>query len=307
VGVVAMLVSVGVLVHQVLGANDRRPEAVLFAYDLSGLSVHEDEVLLGRKAFPAQDLDELRDTWDAHNVLSVLLPPEQGGVQATVGPGPADELARDWREEVPSHLGAYLSIRWDLFQTVIGVSDRPAVVVHPGIDGNGWGYAIENPEANRWFRSYLGVLATDSLIYGTAWARPIWYLAIAAGASAFLLRRHPRRRPGGLEVGFLALGALAYEATFFVAAVGEGYRYSYPSITLGLLSGMFVVLTVVRDRWERRAPAGVGSAAEGSPGTTDPIPSGTGDGEGNALSGTDADGRTIDVSTARSDATEAAP
>jgi hypothetical protein len=264
-GVVAMVLTVGVLVHQVFGAVDRRPEAVLFAYDLSGMSVHEDELLLGPEAFPAQDLDTLGSLWDPNNVLHLLLPPDQGGVQAGVDGRPAEELSGDWRNEVPTHLGAYLSVRWELFRIVIGVSEPPAVVVHPGVDGNGWGYAIENADANRWFRSYLGVLATDdTLIYGTGWARPIWYLAIAAGASAFLLRPRARRLPGALEVGLTALGALAYEALFFVAAVGEGYRYSYPSITLGLLSGVFVVLTVVRGR-SGPAPAVAGSTVEERP------------------------------------------
>ena len=265
--VVVMAASIGVLVSRVFDAFDRQPEAVLFGYDLAGMSVHEDALLLGPEAFPAQDLDQLRRLWNPQNVLSVLLPPEQGGLQATVGPVPADELSRDWRREVPAHLGSYLSVRWTVFTMMIGVSERPTVVVHPGVDGNGWGYEIENPGANRWFRSYLRVLATDdTLIYGSELSRPIWYLAIAAGSAAFLLRRAQRRRAGGLEVGLLAVGALVYEAAFFVAAVGENYRYSYPSITLGLLAGAFVVLTVVRDRRER-PPSGsfeLGAADEPS-------------------------------------------
>jgi hypothetical protein len=96
------------------------------------------------------------------------------------------------------------------------------------------------------------ITTDDSLIYGTAPARPIWYLVVAAGSSAFLLRRRRRQEPGGLEVGLLALGSLAYMATFFTAAMGEGYRYAYPSVVLGLLSGTFVMLTLVRDRWRRR-------------------------------------------------------
>jgi hypothetical protein len=88
-------------------------------------------LLLGPEALPAQDLDVLRDRWDPHNVLAVLLP-EQGGVQAGVDGEPADELARAWRDDIPGHLGAYLSVRWELFCMLIGVFDPPAVVVHPG-------------------------------------------------------------------------------------------------------------------------------------------------------------------------------
>jgi hypothetical protein len=271
--VVVMAAGIGVLVSQVFDATDRQPEAVLFGYDLAGMSVSEDELLLGPEAFPSQDLDELRRVWHPQNVLSVLLPPEQGGVQATVGPAPADELSRDWRREVPAHLGSYLSVRWTLFAMMIGVSERPTVVVHPGVDGNTWGYEIENPGANRWFRSYLHVLTTDDrLIYGSWLSRPIWYLAIAAGSAAFLLRRTQRRRPGRLEVGLLAVGGLVYEATFFVAAVGENYRYSYPSITIGLLTGSFVVLTVVRDRRARpRSASPELGAADGPAGSDDAV------------------------------------
>jgi hypothetical protein len=72
----------------------------------------------------------------------------------------------------------------------------------------------------------------------------------------------------------LAVGALVYEAAFFVAAVGENYRYSYPSITLGLLAGAFVVLTVVRDRLAR-PPSGSfeRGAADGPAGSDDAMTS----------------------------------
>jgi hypothetical protein len=171
---------------------------------------------------------------------------------------------------VPSRLTTYLTVRWRMFDRVIGLTERPVVIVHHGVDENSGGIEIENPGANRWFRSYLRVLATDdSLIYGTGWARPVWYLIVAAIASAVLLRPRRRRDPGGLEVGLLAVGALAYAASLFFATPTAEYRFAYPSVTLGLLAGVFAVLVVAGNRGARRddgsssdeAPSLVGAAA----------------------------------------------
>jgi hypothetical protein len=311
---IAATLVINVLTYRVFETVDRQPEAVVYAYDLTAMSLEEDELLLGPEAFPAQDLEILEANFDPQYAFSVIIEPEQGGVLATIGGPPTDELAADWRAEVPAHFGTYLTVRWRMFDRVIGLTERPVVIVHHGVDPNGGVIEIENPGANRWFRSnYLRVLATDdTLIYGTGWARPVWYLLVAAAASAVLLRRRRRAAPGGLEVGLLALGALAYTASLFFVTPTAEYRFAYPSITLGLLSGAFAVLVVAEGRGAR-TDDGSSSAEEPSAEepslagveAPDPEPAARAAGASFPPPGADHD-RTTDGSAPRANATSAA-
>ena len=121
---------------RLMGARDVQPEAQLYAYDLTGMSVREDEVLMGPEAFPSQDLEALREQWDESSVLPVIVPVGEGLVLVDEGsPEAIEELGEDWKEHVRERPGAYLAVRWEMFQRILGVSDPPTYVLHPGIDG----------------------------------------------------------------------------------------------------------------------------------------------------------------------------
>ena len=150
-------------------------------------------------------------------------------------------------------------MRWELFQRILGISHRPTYVLHGGVDGpNPWGLAIANPGANDAFRDYVGWFAADdTFATGSDLFRPwIWLGLGLVAAGVLLVPRGVRGRPGALEVGLLAVGAVVYEGTFAVVAMGESFRYSYPAIVVSLVAIVFAVATLATHR--RSAAAGRG-------------------------------------------------
>jgi hypothetical protein len=237
---------------RVMGARDMQPEAWLYAYDLTGMSLDEGEVLLGPEAFPAQDLSVLRERWNPQLVESVLVPLGEGPVLVDGRfPDAVDELGADWREQIRERPGAYLAVRWELFQRILGISHRPTYVLHGGVDGpNPWGFAIANPGADDAFRDYVGWFAADdTFATGSDLFRPwIWLGLGLVAAGVLLVPRGVRGRPGAIEVGLLAVGAVVYEGTFAVVAMGESFRYSYPAIVVSLVAIVFAVATLATHR-----------------------------------------------------------
>ena len=140
----------------------------------------------------------------------------------------------------------------DLFSRIIGASAAPTVVMHLGVDDNPWDFALANPDGNEAVRDYVGVLATDDgLLHGSWASRPIWYLFAGTVAAAYLLLRRRRTDPGGVEVALLAVGAVAYETTYLLLAMGEGFRYSYPMIACSVLAVVFATAAAVTTRRSR--------------------------------------------------------
>ncbi len=252
-------------VQRVAGVKDARPEVVLFAYDLTGMSLRSGELLLGPVAFPAQDLNVLRSRWYPDDVVPLVLPTETATVLAYYGPPEAaDELANDWLHAVQERPATYLAVRGSLFLRLIGVTSPPHYVMHLGVDRNDFGFRLANPAANRFFRSYVNAFSPGrDFANGSYLFRPWPYLVAAAAAASFLFSRRRWQAPGALEVAWLAVGALLYEASFFVLAPGHGYRYSYPPIVFGIVATTFAVITWVRDRASAptiRAPSARASA-----------------------------------------------
>jgi hypothetical protein len=268
VGGAAVLLGFAVVsaLPRLMGARDMRPEAWLYAYDLTGMSLEEGEVLIGPEAFPAQDLDVLRERWDPQLVESVLVPLGEGPVLVDERfPEAIDELGAAWREQMRERPGAYVTVRWEMFQRILGISHRPTYVLHGGVDGpNPWGFEIDNPGANDAFRDYVGWFAADdTFATGSDLFRPwIWLGLGLVAAGVLLVPRAIRGRPGALEVGLLAVGAVAYEATFAVIAMGESFRYSYPAVVVSLVTTVFAVATLATYRRSAAAEADDGAVRD---------------------------------------------
>jgi hypothetical protein len=202
-------------------------------------------------------------------VESVIVPLGQGPILITT-PEALDELGSDWREEVRERPAAYLAVRWTLFQRILGISHRPTYVLHPGVDGNTFGFAIANPRANEAFRDYEGWFAADdTFATGSDLFRPWIWLSLGLVASGLLLvPRETRARRGALEVGLAVVGALAYECTFAPLAMGESFRYSYPAVVVSVVGVVFAAATLVTKRLSRakstQAPAADVEPASGA-------------------------------------------
>jgi hypothetical protein len=304
VGGAACVVGFAVVsvVPRLMGARDVQPEAFLYAYDLTGMSLRDDEVLIGPDAFPAQDLDVLRERWDPAMVESVLVPLGDGPVLVDERfPDAIDELSTDWRDEIRDRPGDYLAVRWDLFQRIIGTSHAPTYVVHLGVDTNNFGFVIANPDANDAFRDYLGFFSPDESEFavGSDLFRPWIWLALGLVAAAVLLiPRRIRSRPGALEVGLLLVGGVAFECTYFLLAMGESFRYSYPSVVIAVLGLVFTVATLITRRPPLTATTDTGVGHADAPDEPSPAePGGAADPEPAAEPGgaADAAGRTDDI------------
>jgi hypothetical protein len=246
---------------RLMGARHASASRGTYAYDLAGMSVHENEVLMGPAAFPSQDLDLLRERWDPRLVESVIIPLGEGPVRI-VEPAENRELERAWREHLLDRPGAYLAVRWELFSRMLGISHPPTYVVHPGVDVNPWGFAIANPDGRDALLDYIGWFTTDdTFVTGSDLFRPWIWLGLGLASACVLLSRPVRTGPGALEVGLTVVGALLYEATFAVTGMSEGFRYSYPSIVLSLVGVVFALATLGTKLWARTHPSPVADSA----------------------------------------------
>jgi hypothetical protein len=250
-GASVVAVAFVLVVPRLAGARDVQPEALLYTYDLVGMSLRTDDLLIGPEAFPSQALDTLRQRFSPQAVETVLLPSDQALVYVYDShPEAIRELGSAWRDEVVAHPGDYIAVRWTLFSRIIGVSHTPTFVMHPGVDTNPWGFALANPDANDALRDFVRIFSPGDEYFtrGSDLFRPVIYLVVAAAAAMFLLRRRRRAAPGGLEVGLLAVGAIVFEATYLFLATGESFRYSYPTIVMAVLAGTFALASFATRR-----------------------------------------------------------
>jgi hypothetical protein len=255
-GAAACILGFGLVttLPRVMGAEDLEPESFVYAYDLTGMSIRENEVLIGPEAFPSQDLEALEAQWQPIAVESVVTPMGNALVDVVDSHRRAvEELREAWRREVRERPGAYLAVRWGLFQRIIGTSHPPTTVMHHGVDANGWGLEIENPEANDAFRDYVGYFSTGEDFSEGGWLfRPVVWIGVGLlAAAALLLPPSNRARPGALECGLLAVGGVAFEAGYFFLAMSESFRYSYPMVVASLLAAVFFGATAGRARRSR--------------------------------------------------------
>jgi hypothetical protein len=272
---------------RVMGAEDLQPEAFVYAYDLTGMSLRENEVLMGPEAFPSQDLDALRAAWHPIAIESVITPMGNALVEVRDDRPRAVEEVRDaWFREVRRRPAAYLAVRWDLFARIIGTSHPPTTVMHHGVDTNGWGFEIENPEANDAFRDYVGYFSTGEDFSEGGWLfRPVVWIGVGLlAAAALVLPPSIRARPGALECGLLAVGGVAFEAGYFFLAMSESFRYSYPMVVASLLAAVFFVATAADARRSRstesEASTGPSDLPRSEEGPVSPKPAEPGDGSG---------------------------
>jgi hypothetical protein len=262
-GGVAMILGLAIVstLPRLMGARDASASEGTYAYDLAGMSLHENEVLIGPEAFPSQDLDLLRERWDPRLVESVTVPLGEGPIRI-LEPEENRELERAWHEQVPERPGAYLAVRWALFSRILGISHPPTYVVHPGVDMNPWGFAIANPDGNGALLDYMGWFTTDdTFVTGSDVFRPWIWLGLGLVSACVLLSRRVRTEPGALEVGLTVVGALLYEATYAVAGMSESFRYSYPSVVLSFVGLLFALVTLGTKFWARTHPSPVADSA----------------------------------------------
>jgi hypothetical protein len=247
-GVLATVVIIGVQVGSIrlAGTASVHPEQFTYIYDLANLSRREDRSLFPHSVYPSQDVG----TIDATSSLDTLIPLVAGPNPPLHAPFSANlvaDLREAWIDAVTDDPLEYLDTRWDAWLRQIGVTRPAAVIYHPGIDPNSFGYEVALDGPNDVVTGYQELFADDELDGGVL--HRVWiYLLLAAVSAAVLLRR------GGAPaiVGGLGVAAWTYQAGIFFGAMGTQYRLEFPAVTLALLSTIVAGAVLV---CERRAAA----------------------------------------------------
>lgn len=216
----------------------------LTLWDLSGMSVHEQRVLLPDYVVaPATTVDDLAAAYVSWSNTPLFANP-RAGVRYPFQPWPAaDErrLRNDWLATIARHPGAYLAHRSALLADLFGTRERtlPAELTYvPGPVPY-----RDNPAvvvADGTLRR-VALSAFDQLRASPAFAAwPYLLVGLVAVATSRRLRDDDRRR----AVRWLSLSAWAYALPYAVLAPAAEFRYLLWSVIASLIAA-----------WLRFAPA----------------------------------------------------
>jgi len=263
VGLTGGLVVVNSSITRAAGVGRSHPEQATFIYDLATMSTRRDEILLDAALFPAQDLALLQAQYNPYSVDPLLFG-TSALIPFPVQPADFSALRSAWLRAIRADPVDYLQGRWHIWTRQIGWSGHTWWFFHPYVDPNPWGYEIEHRTADRYVQHYLRWFDSGPWLDGGDLLRPWPYLLMAALGLLFLRSSRPQRR----FVGWLCVGAIGYEVTVFVGAMGVQYRYSLPVVITGLLVVVATVVWLTDDapRWWKRlrgsdAPARPGESA----------------------------------------------
>ena len=247
------------LTYDVIGAGRTYPQQLLFAGDLAELSVRTHKVLEPPFIFPAQNLRVLDTYTSPYTVLSLLQGPGHPLVRTPhAAPEPSfvsvrqvTTLKHDWLNAILSHPGAYILERWELWEHLIGWTAPIYEPFHPGFDQNPWGYHATFGPMDRGVLDYLSFFESATLTGGPIFR--IWpYLLIGAVVTVDLIRR--RRGITIRVVGCMCGAVLVYYLAYSVLAMGNGFRWAWPTVTAIVVSVVVDVVDHVSGRrWTSEA------------------------------------------------------
>ena len=254
--VVLFAVSQYVLTYDVIGASRTYVQQQLFQGDLAELSVRTHQVLEPRFIFPAQNLKALATHTSPYTALPLLEGPGHPLVRTRhAAPFPSlvngledTTLEHDWLDAIRAHPGSYVLERWQLWTHLIGWTAPVYEPYHPGIDQNPWGYRATFGPMDRAVMWYLSRFESGNLNGGPLFR--IWpYLLIGVVVTADLVRR--RRRATLRIVGCMCGATLVYYLGYMVLAMGNGFRWAWPTVTAVVVA---LVVDVVDRVSTLRAP-----------------------------------------------------
>ncbi|MFN0029648.1 MAG: hypothetical protein ACKV2O_21045 [Acidimicrobiales bacterium] len=261
---VASVVLVGLVgsqlfIRRAADVQTTHPEQVLFLYDVAGVSLHLQQNQFSAAVHPAQDLASIERNWNPRWVNSLLFnkdptfpfPLSQEAAQA---------VREDWLRTVGRYPGAYLQVRWALWERQLAFHSPAWWVYQPGITTNPWGYTTANPTLDEPLQRYLQAGVVDGVNGGGFLYTPWFYVLITMVGLAYLRHKHS----GRALLGWACLASLVYQATVFFGAMGTDYRMVYPSVVVAVV--VLVVAAVdlkakITGRTARPAPVGLRGTA----------------------------------------------
>lgn len=223
-------VALGFFIAKVVKPEVRHPESVIFLFDLGGISIRTNQLLLTPASFPANDLAVLRRHYVTDNVIPIAWGrPESEMVRFVVGDDLA-ELRSRWVSAVVTHPLEYLDTRGGVILKYL----HGYWPFHPGIDSNAEIHLFW-PGLNQMVNAYLYV--TPQWLFGH-WLPLIGPFVLLAAVMRLKLHR---RRP---EWMIYLILATVYQLIMFLLLTAPDYRYGYASVILFYL----ILGLVARDR-----------------------------------------------------------
>ena len=214
-------VVLGLLVADVVRPERRHPESVIFLFDLAGISIRTNQLLLTPASFPANDLAVLRRHYWPDNILPIVWGhPDSEMVKPVVGDDLA-ELRRCWVSAIVAHPLNYLDTRADVVRSYL----RGYWRYHPGIDPNAEIHLFW-PDLNRMVNAYLDA-APEFL--SSHWLTLFGAAALLTLVVQFKLYL---RRPEWMT--YLVV-AITYQLILLPLILAPDHRYGYGSVILFFL------------------------------------------------------------------------
>ncbi|MEZ5840207.1 MAG: hypothetical protein R3D02_07190 [Hyphomicrobiales bacterium] len=234
----------GVFVDRVARAEKTGPDSIIYLFDLVGLSLKRQEMLLPPAAFPAQDLQVLERHFHPSSVNTLVwgVPKEEMAVFVT-GEDLAD-LRRRWIAAILANPLDYLEVRWPVIKAYLRGEWR----YHPGID--------PHPDIRSYFPA--GVEAMNAVMDASPRLLAS-HIVPMTGAFVLLIALHfgARDRLDRALAVFLGVG-LCYQGLFLILIPAPDYRFGYAGVVifyLALAAAVFRYLRALSAR-ARRAPRG---------------------------------------------------
>jgi hypothetical protein len=235
-------------------------------YDLFQMSEREHALLLSSSYYPAQDLARLERAVEPLRYDATLqaLVAQPGVLWYPIGSDRIGDLHHDWFRALREHPGTWLSVRFQLYGRLLGVTGPSWWVYQP--------VAVDNPSDSRptltgptkWTWEYLDLFTADPNPTGGPLHRVWPYLLVTAVATWRLGRS--RTDPARRLLALLGLASLVYNAGWFLGAMDEQYRFMYPNVVLGVV----VAVGWAGLAWRDRTAAGPADR-KGRPSDHDPL------------------------------------
>jgi hypothetical protein len=222
-------------------------------YDLFQLSERGHEVLLSPSYYPAQDRTALEQAVRPLQYDSTLhqLLEQPGALWYPVAPAAIGDLHHDWFRAVRDHPGRWLSVRFQLYGRLLGITGPTWWVYHP--------LAVDNPPDSRpsfegptkWTWEYLDLFTADPNPTGGPLHR-VWVYLLVTAVAVWRLFRGPAD-PSRRLLALLGVASLIYAAGWFVGAMDNQFRFMYPNVVMGVVVAVAWAGLNWRDRRARRA------------------------------------------------------
>jgi hypothetical protein len=244
--VVFVLLSQSIYTSVVVQPKETHPEQPVYLYDLAGLSLRTDEMLVPPSArTPGADLATLREHWSEGESYGLFFGPD-APLRWALRPPQVAELRRAWLEAIKDHPVEYLALRTRYGLTFLGFTKPSYGVFLPRTTPEGWGfdYSIHSDYAP-WFTGWYDRTFREGGVFSSF--RQWMFIAVLLAVG---LTSRGRR---SVAVRTLMAAALGTTFSFLVAAPAAGFRYAWFTMLCSLLAatiGLFWTAQWLRLRSE---------------------------------------------------------